>query len=187
MASQAVGILGGRAVLPASAPTMSPHALADQYDRFGSHAYALAVRMLGDHAAAEEVVEAVFLEHWRSAEGATDSQARLLAAVRRHCVTRRSGTADAAWRNQDLDKHARQPEQLAVSAETAEQIDGARLQRAVKALADDQYQALTLAYFDGLNYGQIADKLAVQPANARQLLRRGLESLAALLAPASEA
>ncbi|HWH68170.1 MAG TPA: sigma-70 family RNA polymerase sigma factor, partial [Candidatus Sulfotelmatobacter sp.] len=42
-------------------------AVGDLYDRYGRQVYALAVRMLGDGPAAEDVTQDVFVKVWRSA------------------------------------------------------------------------------------------------------------------------
>ena len=76
--------------MAAATPTRSPGILAAWYDQFGGQAYALAVRMLGDGAAAADVVETVFLEHWNAAEAKADYD-RAIAAHINELNRRRAG------------------------------------------------------------------------------------------------
>ena len=82
-------------------------ALAALYDRYGTRVFALALRLLGDRQAAEEVAQDVFLRIWQRADtfqpGASSVLAWLLAITRnrsidelrsRRTVARRQETAE---------------------------------------------------------------------------------------------
>lgn len=53
-------------------------------------------------------------------------------------------------------------------------------------LPADQYRALAMAYFDGMNCTQIAEVVGVPITTVQQRLRAGLASLTTLLAASAE-
>ena len=157
------------------------------YDRYAAQAFALAVRMLGDPATAGDVVEAVFLDTVSAAPGQNDdaaAQTQLLAMVHRRCAERRG-----APRNPSRDYPAAPPATPKSGGRAASGasglLDESRVRQAAAALAPEQYQALCLAYFDGLDCAAIAGTQGVPVATATERLRRGLTALQALLAPAN--
>ncbi len=72
------------------------------------------------------------------------------------------------------------PELEVVEASSARWRDE-RLTAVLDALPEDQRRALTLAYFDGLTYRQVAQALGIPEGTAKSRLRLGLLRLRALL------
>jgi len=63
------------------------HALAELYDRYSSVVYAVALRVLQDGAAAEDVLQDIFLQLWRNPDSFDASRGSLtawLAVISRH-------------------------------------------------------------------------------------------------------
>jgi len=157
------------------------------YDRYGGLAFALAVRVLGDRLAAEEVVQDVFVNAWRAA-AQFDSErgsvrAWLLASVHHRCIDqlrRRAGRGDHAV---PLDSVAEVAGTADVAGEVLRRLDATTVRAALATLPAEQRQALLLAYFDGLPATAIARALALPLGTVKGRLRLGLQKLRCALAP----
>jgi RNA polymerase sigma-70 factor, ECF subfamily len=138
-------------------------ALERAYQRYSRGVYSLALRLLADAPAAEDVVQSAFLELWRQASAGRLVGKRLLPWL--------LGLAH----NQavDLIRGGRRPRQPASS--DACQIDG----HVLAGLTLEQRRALELAYFGGLRHDQIAHALGQPQDVIRTRIRSGLEQLLA--------
>jgi RNA polymerase sigma factor (sigma-70 family) len=138
-------------------------AVDDLYERFRRPAFALARRVLGDDALAEDVLQDVFLSIWRN-PGAFDGSrgnvaSWLLATVHHKAV-------DAVRREEShRRRRARVEDDLVLSAPTqTTDVEDAAWQRvvaeqvrtALHALPAPQREALTLAYYGGYTQREVA-------------------------------
>jgi RNA polymerase sigma-70 factor (ECF subfamily) len=131
-------------------------ALAGLYDRHAPCVLALGLRMLGDRAAAEAVLEQVFLDAWHSVHVIEPGRIRawLLGRMRSRALAARG----------------------ADPVETA--APAPRLEAApVDGLAPELAAVLELAYFDGLSCERIAERLAIPVATARARMALALRAL----------
>jgi RNA polymerase sigma-70 factor, ECF subfamily len=157
-------------------------ALAQLYDRHAGPIYSLALRVLGDVAEAEDVVQEVFMQAWH--------QASRYSAVR---------GAVAAWlltlaRSRAIDRlRARRARPgVAVDNRSAGQIpDGAvpvdaqvlsleqvrRLRAALDELPLLQRAAIELAYFEGLTHAEIAARLEQPLGTVKTRIRLAMVKL----------
>ncbi len=96
------------ALLLAAIAQGDQRAVAALYDRYGGVAYGLAYRILQDRAAAQDVVQGVFISIWRGAAGSAPGRGglrlALLTAVQRRAVERLRGTAGTAGHDGLLDE-----------------------------------------------------------------------------------
>lgn len=130
--------------------------LADLYDQHGEAAYGLAYQITGRVDVAVAVTERVFTELARTS-GAEDFQRRLLSEVHRQSV---------AWMRQ-------------VCAPAAHPALTTGDQANLASLPDDERTAIANAYFAGRTYTEIAAGMQVGKGQVADLLRRGLDRLAA--------
>jgi RNA polymerase sigma-70 factor (ECF subfamily) len=164
-------------------------ALGPLYARYAPLIYGLAARSL-DRAAAEEIVQDVFLAVWRKAEtfvperGAFRPWVLQIAHFRvinelRHRA-RRPQTAD----DPEGDYLAAIPDG---EPEPAEAVWRAERQAALRAALGDlpptQRQALALAYFEGLTHEEVARALDVPLGTTKTRIRTGLRTLRSRLVP----
>lgn len=153
-------------------------ALGTLYARHGGTLLAVAVRVLGDVAEAEEVVHEVFVEAWRLAEQYDPRRG----SVRAWLVTRaRSRALDRAKtparsRRSDLDAVAEPAEPAPAT------FDGGRVHRALAALTAPQREVLELGYFEGLSSTEISARLGVPVGTVKSRVAAGLQRLRELLA-----
>jgi RNA polymerase sigma-70 factor (ECF subfamily) len=151
-------------------------AMADLYDRYSSVVYAVALRVLGDTGAAEDVLQEVFLQLWRnpnSFNAARGSLASWLAVV---------------TRNRAIDSlRKRRPETdiedvvLSVAPDLAGAAELARAAEKVRGvmgtMAPAQRSALELAYWEGMSHSEIAEKTGEPLGTIKTRIRAGLIAL----------
>jgi len=151
------------------------------YGAYASRIYGLGLVMLGNEAAAEDLVQDTFVKVWRNAErydparGSLDTWVLLMArnlaidALRRRVLEVR--TLEATRPRDDADPSAG-PEAL---AETSDLVDRAR--RAMSALSDEQRAALELAYFGGKTSVEVAEMEGIPLGTAKTRIRSALLKL----------
>ena len=158
-------------------------ALAELYDRLGSVAYGLARRILRDDALAEDAVQEGFLAVWRSAGRFVPERAKastwVLTLVHRRAVdlVRR----EERRRTEPLEEPAGG---LEPSTEDAVWLryERERVQKALRALPDQQREALELAYYGGFTQTELADRLGQPVGTIKSRMFTGLGRLRELLA-----
>ena len=156
-------------------------ALGELYDRFGRVAYGLALRVLRDATLAEDAVQDAFVDVWRGAGRFLPERAKastwIMTLVHRRAV-------DLVRREQR--RRAEPVEQQAAAAEPADEAVWLRLQRervqqALRALPDQQREALELAYYGGFTQSELADRLGQPLGTIKSRMFSGLATLRDLL------
>ena len=146
------------------------------YDRYSSIVYSVALRVLGDTGAAEDVLQDVFMQLWRN-PGAFDASRGNLGAWL--AVITRNRSIDALRK--------RRPETdfenvvLSVEPDLATDADrsraAAKVRSALAAMPEGQRTALELAYFQGLTHTEIAAKTGEPLGTIKTRIRAGLLAL----------
>jgi RNA polymerase sigma-70 factor, ECF subfamily len=156
-------------------------AMAALYDRYSSIVYAVALRVLQDTGAAEDVLQDIFMQLWRK-PGAFDASRGNMAAWL--AVITRNRAIDALRRRRPQDDI----ENVIVSVEPdlASEVERARamdkVRGALQAMAPAQRSALEMAYFEGLTHSEIAEKTGDPLGTIKTRIRTGLLSLREVLA-----
>jgi RNA polymerase sigma-70 factor (ECF subfamily) len=151
-------------------------AMAALYDRYSSVVYAVALRVLGDTGAAEDILQEVFLQLWRN-PGAFDSARGSLAAWL--AVITRNRAIDALRK--------RKPETdiedviVSVAPDLASDADrtrvAAKIRGVLSSMSAAQRSALEMAYFEGLSHSEIADRTGEPLGTIKTRIRAGLLAL----------
>ena len=151
-------------------------AMAQLYDRYSSIVYAVALRVLGDTGAAEDILQEVFLQLWRN-PSAFDSARGTLAAWL--AVITRNRAIDALRK--------RKPETdiedvlISVAPDLASEADrtraAAKIRGVLSSMSPSQRSALEMAYFEGLSHSEIADKTGEPLGTIKTRIRAGLLAL----------
>jgi RNA polymerase sigma-70 factor (ECF subfamily) len=162
------------------------------YDRHGSTAFALAYRICGRQADAEDVVQAAFLSLWRGRDRyeATRGEVRglLLRIVHNSAIDRLRRTKVHELRrasDEGIEERLEAPERIEEEVETREQA--ARVREALGGLPNEQRHVIELAYFDGLTHTQIAAQLEQPVGTIKGRMRLGLVKLHTELTAPAEA
>lgn len=160
-------------------------AFAELYRHTSSHLYAVALRILREPAAAEEVLQEAFVSVWHHAGGysAAKSQPQtwLTSIVRNRCLDRlRRRDLDTVTLTRgneeetEIDLPADGPSAIELLIAGAE----ARSVRAcVETLEGGQKQAIAMAFFQGLTHAEVARDLRQPLGTVKSWVRRGLERL----------
>jgi RNA polymerase sigma-70 factor (ECF subfamily) len=153
-----------------------PEAFEAVYDRLAGPVYGLIRRVLRDPAQSEEVTQEVLLEVWRTAtrfDPAVGGAATwVLTIAHRRAVDRvRSVTAAADREHKTAD--IRTPHDEVAEAVEAS-LDRERVRRCLDRLTDLQRESITLAYYGGYSYRQVAELLTVTLGAIKTRIRDGL-------------
>src|SRR4051794_26798618 len=172
-------------VLVARLAAGDDRALAEIVDALGPVVHAAAVQVVGSSAAAQDVVQDVFVDLWCHPQrydetlGSLRTYLTLCARHRAHDVLRSElRRAGREQRHQRLVPPQRQPlpsEQVA-DADTASAI-----RDAVRALPPDQREVVELAYFGGLSYRDVARAVGIPEGTAKSRVRLALAKLQTVL------
>ena len=156
------------------------------YDRYGAMAFALAYRITGDSALAEDVVQDAFVGAWRNAaryeQGRGSVKTWLMSIVHHRAI-------DATRRRRpttELPEPEAGPTPGPLTEpdlwpEVAGRLDRDRVTAALGTLSDVQREALELGFFGGLTQQEIADRTGTPLGTVKSRMRLGLLSLRQVL------
>ncbi len=156
------------------------------FDRYSRPVYSLALGVLRDAGAAQEVTQEVFLDLWRGAgefDPARGSPRSWILALAHH------KTVDAVRRRrlrmteplEDQSNHA--PD---VVEEAVRRLEQGRVREALLGLSTDQREAIVLAYYGGYTQQEIALRLGIPLGTAKTRIRDGMIRLRLTLAGRTE-
>ena len=150
-------------------------ALAALYDRYAGLVYSVALRILRDASPAEEVLQDIFFQLWRSASTFDSSRgslaAWLLVCARNRAISRLRG--QPAEPDEDLRGYTViLPVNL--ESELAQKQQISRVRETLEGLPPAQRQALELAYFEGLTHSEIASRTGQPLGTIKTRLRSAI-------------
>ena len=158
--------------------TSQAQAFSAMYDTHAPGVLRTATGILGDPAAAEDVVHEVFLDLWRRPDqydperGELEPYLRLKARSRALDALRR---ASAGQRLHDRVVHEVRED---AAAEPADPTVAPSVRAAVRDLPASQREAIALAYWGGLSCTEVAEHCGIPLGTAKSRMRLGLARLA---------
>jgi RNA polymerase sigma-70 factor (ECF subfamily) len=164
------------AALIGKAAAGDQQAVSELYDATSRLVYGLVLRVLGDEAAAEEVLLDVYMQVWRQASTYDAGRGAPLAWL---ATIARSRAIDRL-------RAGRQHSQRTSSLETvSQQSTGESLEEAayVTELQGLVREALELAYYGGMSHSEIAERLGQPLGTVKTRIRLGMMKLREILKP----
>lgn len=160
-------------------------ALTEAFDALASVVHAAAVRVLGQAAAAQDVVQDVFVELWRRPQrydpalGSLRTYLTVSARHRAYDVLR----SELRRVGREERHHRLTPEnhQDPPDAEVADALAASAVRDALRTLPAEQRQVVEMAYFGGLSYREVARTVGISEGTAKSRIRLALGKLEILL------
>ncbi|TLZ77962.1 MAG: sigma-70 family RNA polymerase sigma factor [Methanobacteriota archaeon] len=150
------------------------------YDRYSRAVYSLALRMLGNPQAAQEVAQEIFLHIWRGAGEfipARGSARSWVLSLAHH----RSVDALRRQRVRTVEPLAEGDRSEGGGADVVEQVlrgvEGATVRSALMTLSAEQREAIVLAYYGGYTQQEIANRLKIPLGTVKTRIRDGMQRL----------
>jgi RNA polymerase sigma-70 factor (ECF subfamily) len=151
-------------------------AMASIFDRYSKVVYSVALRVLRDPSAAEDVLQEIFMQIWRNPDTFIATRGSLGGWL---AVVSRNRSIDALRRRRPTDSieemQFASPYNLAKEAEQNSLIEKART--AIHLLPTEQRKTLEMAFFDGLTHAEIAEMTGDPLGTVKTRIRSGLTTL----------
>ena len=152
------------------------NAMAALYDRYSKIVYSVSLRVLRDVAAAEDVLQEIFMQVWRNPGAFLETKGSLGGWL---AVVARNRSIDALRRRRPTDQVEEvalaSPFNLAEEAERNNMMERARA--AIVHLPAEQRKMLEMAFFDGLTHTEIAEMTGDPLGTVKTRIRSALLTL----------
>ena len=151
-------------------------AMASLFDRYSKVVYSVALRVLRDPASAEDVLQEIFMQIWRTPNSFQATRGSLGGWL---AVVSRNRSIDALRRKRPSesvdDIGLASPYNLADEAERNMMMEKAR--EVIHTLPAEQRKTLEMAFFDGLTHSEIAEMTGDPLGTVKTRIRSALLSL----------
>jgi RNA polymerase sigma-70 factor (ECF subfamily) len=170
--------------LVARAARTEPESIRVLYSRYGRLVYSLAIHMVGDRSAAEEITQDAFMRVWEKAasyDAAKSKVATWLSRITRNLsidLLRKRGRAgehvselreEPTMDGDRIDHDPVRSQELSIQRE--------EVRAAVASLPEQQRRALSLAFYQGLTHTQIAERLGEPLGTVKTRIRDAMHAL----------
>jgi RNA polymerase sigma-70 factor (ECF subfamily) len=160
-------------------------AFATVYDLTKSRVFGLVVRVLRDAGYSEETTQEIYLEVWRTASEYDPAKgsalAWLMTMAHRRAIDRVRSEQAGSRRESRYGAATAEPVSAAGNDPVADSaIAGDERRRVVEcldALTDTQRQCIELAYYQGLTYSEVSQRLAANLSTIKSRIRDALRGL----------
>lgn len=156
-------------------------AFAAFYDATCSRVYGTVLRVLRDPGYSEETTQEIYLQVWRTAESYDPASgtplAWLLTVAHRRAVDRvrseqSAGKRDFRYGTTSIERPADDVSDAVIAGD-----ERRRVAACLEGLTDTQRECVELAYYGGMTYVQVSERLAANLATVKSRMRDALRSL----------
>lgn len=155
-----------------------PGAVEAFVDQYGSLVWSLALRQTRTRDEAEDAVQEIFLDLWRSAERFDSTRASGAGFV---AMIARRRLIDRTRKEQRRPTLTAMPEGLDVTSDEHERlersIEAGQIMTVLQGLPDRQREAIELSVVTGLSHAQIAERTDTPLGTVKSNIRRGMAEL----------
>ena len=163
------------------------------YDRYSKAVYSLAMHMLGDSGAAEEVTQDAFFNVWRRASTFRSERGKVsswLFSIAHHRVideARRRRRHDKMQVYQEVELISQPADDTSDPTKYATlQMQRSAIMKALSALRPEQREVVMLAYYGGFTHSEIASRLAQPLGTVKTRMRLALKKLRSVMGPQAQ-
>ncbi len=153
-------------------------AFEDLYGTFSGRVFGLARRVVRNPDQAEEVAQEVFLEIWRRASRFDSSRGSatswIMALTHARSVDRVRSAQAATDRELKVAHRSHEPDVDSVVEAVEARFERRAVQKCLGTLTELQKESVTLAYFSGYTYREVAELLSTPLPTIKTRLRDGL-------------
>ncbi|MFI8341967.1 ECF RNA polymerase sigma factor SigK [Streptomyces sp. NPDC085639] len=148
------------------------------YDALAPMVFGIVVKVVRDRAQSEEVAQEVMIDLWRQAAryrpeaGSVTTWAATIAHRRAVDRVRSAQAATDREHAQAAREHTTAFDEVAEQVET--RLESEQVRRCLRGLTELQRQAVTLAYYQGLTYREVAEALRTPLPTIKTRMRDGL-------------
>jgi RNA polymerase sigma-70 factor, ECF subfamily len=146
------------------------------YDQVGASVFGIVRRVIRDPAQSEEVTQDVLLELWRNAAAFDAARGSATAWVMMLAHRRAVDRVRSVQRESERERRAATADipfdEVAEAVESS--LEYERVRRCLGSLTDLQRESVTLAYYGGYTYGQVAGLLGVPAGTIKTRMRDAL-------------
>ena len=160
-------------------------AFAEFYDLTASHLYGVAVRILKDAAAAEEILQEAYVNVWHHAGSYEVAKSQpmtwLTSIVRNRCLDqlrrREIDTVTLASDDDDAPEHDVSDDAMTPAVMLLAGAEARSVRNCVETLDAGPKQAIALAFYHGLSHAELAAHMRQPLGTVKSWVRRALERL----------
>jgi RNA polymerase sigma-70 factor (ECF subfamily) len=149
-------------------------AFASLYDAVAPAVFGLAQRVLRQAEQAEEVAQEVLLEVWQQAPSFDSERGSAMTVAHRRAVDRVRSVQSSTDRDRKVAEQSHETEHDQVSEAVENQLEAEALRRCLDRLTQIQRQSVTLAYYGGHTYPEVAQLLDTPLGTVKTRMRDGL-------------
>jgi RNA polymerase sigma-70 factor, ECF subfamily len=156
-------------------------AFASLYDHTRSRVYGLVTRVLRDSGYSEETTQEIYLEVWRTADAYDSAKGSalswLMTMAHRRAVDRvrseqAAGQRESRYGAATVERSADVVAESAISAD-----EHRRVAACLDGLTDAQRQCIEMAYYGGLTYAEVSQRLSANLSTIKSRMRDALRGL----------
>ena len=151
------------------------------YDQTRSRVFGLVTRVLRDPGYSEETTQDIYLQVWRNAEkydpSAGSPMAWLMTLAHRRAVDRVRSEQAASTRESRYGAANAEPPSDHVADTVIRGDERHQVAECLGSLTDTQRECIQLAYYDGLTYVQVSERLSANLATIKSLMRDAIRGL----------
>jgi RNA polymerase sigma-70 factor, ECF subfamily len=156
-------------------------AFAALYDQTRSRVYGLVTRVLRDAGYSEETTQEIYLEVWRTAEAYDSAKGSalswLLTMAHRRAVDRVRAEQAAGQRESKYGAASVERSGDLVADSAIASDERRRVAACLDSLTDVQRQCIELAYYSGLTYAEVSQRLSANLSTIKSRMRDALRGL----------
>ena len=156
-------------------------AFAELYDATRSRVYGMVCRVLRDRGYSEETTQDVYLQVWRTAESydpaSGSALAWMLTLAHRRAVDRVRAEQSASQRDSRYGASNVERETDNVTDAVISGEERRRVAACLDGLTDIQRECIELAYYQGMTYVQVSERLSANLATVKSRMRDAMRGL----------